>query len=78
MSTVTQRVVTFNALEAHRRTLVKTVLYRIVMVLVTIIVAFAFIGNVSDAVNIGIAANLLKTGTYYAYERAWAHVTWGQ
>ncbi len=70
--------ITIDSLEGHRRTLVKTILYRIVMVLITILVAFFFTGNTGDAVNIGIAANLIKTGTYYGYERLWTHVIWGR
>ena len=66
-----------SALQAHSRTLIKTLSYRVLMIFVTIFVAFFVTGNVSDAINIGIAANILKTGTYYGYERLWAHVSWG-
>jgi len=44
---------------------------------VTVVVAWIFVGDVADAVNIGIAANVIKTVTYYGYERLWDRITWG-
>ncbi len=63
--------------QTHGRTATKTVLYRVVMILVTIIVALLVTGRLDQALSIGIVANIVKTGTYYGYERLWAHVTWG-
>lgn len=61
----------------HSRTLVKTVGYRVVMLLVTVGVAFVVTGEVMAAVNIGVATNAIKTVTYYGYERLWARIAWG-
>jgi uncharacterized membrane protein len=47
------------------------------MVVITVVVAWMVVGDVGDALNIGLVANLLKTVTYYVYERAWDHITWG-
>ena len=47
------------------------------MVLITVGIAWLVVGDAGDAVQIGLAANVLKTATYYLYERAWDHVTWG-
>lgn len=47
------------------------------MLLITVIVAWLIIGDVSDALNIGLITNVVKTGTYYLYERTWDHITWG-
>lgn len=66
-----------SASEAWSRTVVKTALYRALMVLVTVLVAFFVTGNTSDALQIGLVANVVKTGTYYGYERLWARVSWG-
>lgn len=68
------------AVEPHqrrRRVVAKTVCYRLFMLLVTISVAFLFTGELGSALNIGVVTNLVKTGTYYGYERVWDHVTWG-
>lgn len=64
-------------LQSRRRALVKTLLYRVLMIAITITVAFAITADVSAAVNIGIVANVVKTLTYYGYERVWNHVAWG-
>jgi uncharacterized membrane protein len=47
------------------------------MVLITVVVAWVFVGDLGSALNIGIVANVVKTVTYYVYERAWDHITWG-
>lgn len=63
--------------QARSRALAKTVVYRGLMLVITILVAFVVVGNTTDALNIGIAANVLKTGTYYAHERLWNRISWG-
>jgi len=47
------------------------------MVAITVIVAWAVVGDVGAAVNIGLVTNVVKTATYYTYERLWDHVAWG-
>lgn len=64
-------------LQHRRRAIVKTLCYRAVMVTITVVVAWAVVGDVSDAVNIGIVANVVKTATYYVYERLWDRISWG-
>ncbi|QLG61797.1 DUF2061 domain-containing protein [Halorarum salinum] len=59
---------------SRRRSLVKTAGYRVLMVVVTVAVALLVTGNFVDALNIGVAANVVKTGTYYGYERFWAGI----
>jgi uncharacterized membrane protein len=66
-----------SAFQARRRAIVKTVCYRLFMLLITVIVAWAIVGDLGDAFNIGLIANVVKTGTYYLYERVWDHITWG-
>lgn len=61
----------------RRRALVKTLCYRVLMVLITIGVAFAVTGDQVQAVNIGLVTNAIKTGTYYVYERIWDRIEWG-
>lgn len=64
-------------LQARSRALTKTLLYRALMVVITVIVALVVTGNVTDAINIGLVANVVKTGTYYAHERLWDRISWG-
>ena len=74
---VTGGIVTRSPQQRMSRALVKTLLYRTLMVMITSSVAFLFTGNTSDALSIGLVANVIKTGTYYGYERLWDRVTWG-
>ncbi len=66
-----------DALQCRRRALAKTALYRTLMVCITVAVAFFVTDDPATALNIGIAANVLKTGTYYGYERLWDRIDWG-
>jgi uncharacterized membrane protein len=59
------------------RSLVKTLGYRVLMVAITIAVAFAVTDDAVAALNIGIVTNVVKTGTYFGYERLWARISWG-
>ncbi|PSQ39538.1 hypothetical protein BRD13_02370 [Halobacteriales archaeon SW_5_70_135] len=59
------------------RALLKTMMYRTLMVVITIVVAFSFTGSTGDALSIGIVSNVIKTGTYYGYERLWDRIAWG-
>ena len=66
-----------SALQARRRAIVKTLCYRLFMLAITVTIAFVVVGDFGDAVNIGLAANVRKTGTYYLYERVWDRISWG-
>ncbi len=59
------------------RAMVKTLGYRLLMVCITVVVAFAVVGDAEQALGIGIVANLVKTGTYLGYERLWDRIDWG-
>lgn len=74
---IVQSMTTRSPHQRLSRVLAKTLLYRILMVLITIAVAFLFTENTGDALSIGILSNLIKTGTYYGYERLWDRITWG-
>jgi uncharacterized membrane protein len=63
--------------QTRSRALVKTLGYRIVMIVVTVVVAWVVVGDLGEAASIGLVANLVKTGTYYAYERLWDRLSWG-
>lgn len=47
------------------------------MVSITVVIAFLIVGNGLEAWHIGLVTNVLKSGTYFAYERLWSHVEWG-
>jgi len=70
-------VVSRSTIQERKRAIVKTLCYRFFMIVITVVVAWAVVGNVGAALSIGVVSNLLKTVTYYVYERTWDHITWG-
>ena len=47
------------------------------LIVITVAVAFWFTGDTGQALSIGLVANVAKTGTYYGYERLWDRISWG-
>ncbi|WP_306061791.1 DUF2061 domain-containing protein [Natronococcus wangiae] len=72
-----REAVSRSALQAQKRAIVKTLCYRLFMLLITVTIAWLIVGDIGDAVNIGLLTNALKTGTYYVYERVWDRIWWG-
>ncbi len=64
-------------LQARKRAIIKTLGYRLLMVAITIAVAWVVVDDARAAIDIGIVANVVKTGTYYTYERLWDRIAWG-
>ena len=56
-------------METHARTLVRTVTYRIIALLIT-----ALWTGMSDAVVI----HIILTGVHYLMERVWMRIRWGR
>lgn len=75
--TLVDRLPTRQPLQGRSRALVKTAGYRLFMLLITYVVALLFTNDVSQAASIGVVTNVVKTGTYYAYERVWDRISWG-
>ena len=57
--------------------LLKALIYRLFMIALTVIVAYVFTTDTTASLQIGLVANGIKTGTYYAYERIWDRLTFG-
>lgn len=71
------RFFTWSPHQRLSRAVVKTLCYRLFMVLITVIVAWFITGSGTAAASIGLITNVTKTFTYYMYERAWDHIDWG-
>lgn len=59
------------------RSLAKTVTWRIVATLTTMLLVWFAFGQFDKAIGIGIAEFVIKMVVYYGHERAWARVSWG-
>jgi len=56
---------------AIRKALLKTVTFRAVAIMVTMIVAYCWTGKWMTSIGITITANLIKMALYYWHERVW-------
>jgi len=65
-------------MDQHKRTLVKTVTWRLIALLTTIIVVYIYSGDIKESLVIGLTANFLKMFFYYIHERVWNRVEFGK
>jgi uncharacterized membrane protein len=62
--------------ETHLRTVVKTVIYRILSIIVTIGLTLAFGGSPLQAVQFGLVSLIIGSSHYYIYDRIWQFISW--
>jgi uncharacterized membrane protein len=65
-------------MEKHYRTLVKTLLYRVLSTCITIGGVYLFSRDLAESVTLGIGINCAKMAFYYFYERAWNRIDFGR
>jgi uncharacterized membrane protein len=63
--------------ETRTRSIVKSVIWRIIALAVTYLIVWLFTGSIETSIIIALVANLLKTVLYYALERIFQRVEWG-
>jgi adenylylsulfate kinase len=59
------------------RSLVKSITWRILATLTTMLLVWIAFGRIDKAIGVGIIEFILKLIVYYGHERAWARVSWG-
>jgi uncharacterized membrane protein len=64
-------------MDAPRRSLVKTVSWRITGSSATFLIAYALTGNFAVAGVIGFTQMITNTVLYYVHERVWNKIKWG-
>ena len=57
--------------EAHYRSIVKALSWRIVATLTTILIVFGFTGKLILSIGVGVVEIVLKLLIYYIHERIW-------
>jgi uncharacterized membrane protein len=65
-------------MDAPRRSLVKTISWRITGSSATFAIAYILTGNLAVAGVIGITQMISNTVLYYIHERIWNKIGWGQ
>lgn len=64
--------------ETVRRTLVKSVLYRILMVLSDFGIVYLLSGEFEISISFAIINSLFNTLAYFGYDRIWDKIKWGK
>ena len=65
-------------METKKRTLIKTLTWRVVAILVTLIAAYLFNKDFEESLYISIIANGVKAFLYYMHERFWNRINYGR
>jgi adenylylsulfate kinase len=61
----------------RRRSIVKALTYRVVIVCLDFLVVYILTHKVEVAVGFMVISNLYTTLAYFLHERIWAHTKWG-
>ena len=64
--------------DQHRRSLVKTVSWRITGTGATFLISYLVLGNVMVAGSIAVIQLIANTALYFVHERIWNIVKWGR
>lgn len=65
-------------MDTHRRSILKTISWRVVATLVTGVVAYLVTGRLDFAVTVGLGDSSVKIFTYYLHERMWTKIRFGE
>lgn len=60
------------------RSLVKTIVWRVVGTVITLLVVYLFTGEIRQATNIALVVAVFLAIGYYVNERVWDRITWGR
>ena len=70
--------INFDIMETKTRTLVKTVVWRIIATLLTWAVVYIFTGSITGSLEITLVAAAVSMLAYYVHERVWNVIKWGK
>lgn len=64
--------------DSPRRTVAKTISWRIASIIITFGVTILVTKSVRFAFSVSILDTLIKLFSYYFHERVWTHIGWGK
>jgi uncharacterized membrane protein len=64
--------------ETRKRSIAKSILWRIICIIVSVFVSFILTARWDLAVAIGTSYNIITMFLYYFHERIWNRVNWGK
>ncbi|MBZ9569536.1 DUF2061 domain-containing protein [Patescibacteria group bacterium] len=62
----------------YQRSIIKSISWRFVATLTTMIIIFAFTGKIMLSLGVGFFEAISKIILYYIHERFWNKISWGQ
>ncbi len=65
-------------MESRKRSLVKSISWRIIATTITMLVAFIWLEEWTTSITLAITANGIKAALYYAHERGWNKIDFGR
>jgi adenylylsulfate kinase len=65
-------------METVRRSIVKTISYRLVILILDFITIYLFTGKIKMALGFTIVSNIYTTVGYFLHERIWDKIKWGK
>ncbi len=65
-------------MESKRRSIAKTLSWRFFATVITSAVVFLATGQLTFAIEIGLADTTLKLGAYFVHERMWNKISYGR
>ena len=63
--------------QSNYRIIIKTLIYRVIGILVSFSVCYFFFKNRTLAIKLSIVIEIIQTLVYYIYEYIWNEITWG-
>ncbi len=63
---------------SKRRSLAKSLTWRVIAVVSTFVIGYAMTGSLSFAASLTIVSNVINFVLYYVHERVWLGIGWGK
>jgi uncharacterized membrane protein len=63
---------------SKRRSLAKSLTWRVIAVVSTFIIGYAMTGSLTFAASLTVVSNLINFVLYYLHERVWLQFDWGK
>ena len=65
-------------MESHKRSLLKSITWRVIAFSVTFLIVYLFIKKPLEAGGIAVITNLINIIAYYIHERIWIKINFGR
>ncbi len=65
-------------MEHPKRSIVKTITWRIIALITTMVIVYIYSKDMKQALVIGVSANFIKMFLYYMHERIWNRIKFGK